>query len=202
MNVWKIIFLLIMTLILTACDFFTPVQMPVVSTYTISSMQVPTIPRRSKTRSSLLVLTPIASPGYDTTKMIYITVPFKLKAYAVNQWVASPAAMLLPVIAQRIRSTGYFRAVVTPPFTSTTDYRLDLQLLTLQQEFLRPISQVRLVMQATLINNINKVMASRRFQVLVDAPQNDPYSGVLATNHAAVIISNQISAFILRAIKK
>lgn len=198
--------LLILSLIaifgLSGCG---PVTMSPVSTYTISAPHIVKSnksKRRYKTNKTILVSMPIASPGYQSNKMVYVTVPFRLRYFANNQWVAPPANMLLTLLAENLRQTNYFKAVLTAPFIGMTTYRLDTQLLILQQEFLQPISQERMVMQATLINSANNhVIASRRFQVVVKAPENDPYSGVLAANQAAATLSALLTRFVLRTIR-
>lgn len=201
MKIYRLISALFVIFLLSACALLRPVKLPRQGTYTISGPYI-AIPTDSKTSRTILVSTPVASSGYQSSKMIYIQTPFKLRAYAKNRWIAAPAEMLLPLFAQRLRACGYFKAVVTPPFSGITNYRLDTQLLTLQQEFLRPTSLIRLVIQATLINTTtNRVLASRRFQVMVSAPGNNPYSGVLAANKAADIMSKRLSSFVIQSVR-
>jgi len=197
----KLIVVVFVTFLLSGCGLNTPVKLSQVSTYAITSLKTPRVPRRSRTNYTLLVNTPIANPGYGTAKMIYINIPYKLRSFAENRWVASPARMLLPLIAQRIRRAGYFKAVVTPPFVGVSNYRIDTKLIKLQQEFIDPVSHIRLVIQADLINSkTNQVIVSRRFQVFLKATGNNPYAGVLATNKAAAIMANRINSFVLRNI--
>lgn len=192
----RIILIPLLLAMLSACG---PVKTPPISEYVISSPARFPGPPSPRTGASLLVATPIASPGYDSAKMIYVQVPYKLRSFATHRWVASPAQMLLPMIAQSIRHRGYFRAVVTQPFAGSTKYMLSLNLLSLQQEFFQPTSQVRLIMQATLSNSqTGRVIASRRFLALVPAPENNPYSGVVATNQAAAKMSRDIADFVIR----
>lgn len=194
------LFIILSALILSACGLGKPVNMPAVSTYQIASLKIGSNPRYKKSGLTLLITKPVASPGYQTANMVYVMIPYKLKFYATNRWVAPPAQMILPLMAQRLRQTGYFHAVVSAPYSGIANVRLDSRLLTLQQEFLRPISRVHLVIEASLISNAtNKVIANRRFQVYVNAPQNNPYSGVLATNRAVALIDNQIAKFVLRS---
>ncbi len=194
----KNLMVICLALLVAGCG---PVKTPPVSTYTITTLQDSFNPRRVKSHQTLLVNTPVASPGYASSNMIYIMVPFRLRSFANHRWVAPPSQMLLPIIAQRIRSTGFFKAVVTPPFSGITNYRLETNLIKLQQEFIDPMSHVRLVMQATLINSTtNRVVASRRFQVYLKAQANNPYSGVLAINRAATIMAAKLSNFVLRGV--
>lgn len=181
------------SLFLTSCG---PIATAPVATYAITELNISKAPSTARTRRTLLVSTPMASPGYQTAAMIYMMTPYELKAFAHNRWVAPPAQMLLPLFVQSIRRTGYFVAVVSPPFSGITNYHLDTQILKLQQEFLLPNSVVRLSVQASLISGrTSRVIASRLFQVVVPAQTNNPYGGVIAANRAAAIISERIAAF-------
>jgi cholesterol transport system auxiliary component len=196
MKQWRLLLILLSSLFLAACG---PVATPPVSSYTLTNLQTAHAPAHTVTHSSLLVSNPVASPGYQTAAMIYMITPYELKAFANNRWVAPPAQMLLPLLVQAVRNTGYFSAVVSPPFAGITDYHLDTQLLKLQQEFLLPNSVVRLSVQASLISShTSQVVASRLFEVVVVAQTNNPYGGVLAANQAAAIISNRIAKFCMR----
>ncbi|EKD78055.1 MAG: hypothetical protein ACD_42C00062G0004 [uncultured bacterium] len=201
MRVIASFFIVLSVVFLSACAL-SPIQVPVESHYTITQWPIKTASKSFSNKSisskTLLITTPIASPGYDSASMIYVLVPYQLKSFANHRWVAPPADLLLPLMANRMRATKYFRAVVTSPFPGSATYQLNTQLLTLQQEFLQPQSQVRLVMEATLINfATGRVIASRVFQAVIPVEENNPYSGVLATNQAASIVIKNMSAFVI-----
>lgn len=194
----KIIIILGAFLFLTACS---PIAVPPESTYAITSLKNQTLPVRAKTKLSLLVTVPSANPGYQTNDMVYMLSPYRLQSYADHSWVAPPTQMLMPIFVDAIRQAGYFANVVMAPFSGVTNYRLDTRLIKLQQEFMTPTSQVQLVVEATLINNTsNVVVATRRFSAAIPAPDNNPYSGVLAANIAAANVSQQIAAFCTAAL--
>ncbi len=199
MKYCRAIIIFLTALLLGACGITSPVKLSRQSSYTIIGPYL-AAPRYSKSLNTILISQPIANSGYQTSNMIYVDTVYKLKAFAHHRWVAPPTEMLLPLLAERLRSSGYFKAVLTPPFSGITNYRLDTRLLVLQQEFLRPISLVRLSIQVTLVSSMtHRVISSRRFQVLVSAPDNNPYSGVLATNKAADIISRRVSNFVIQS---
>jgi cholesterol transport system auxiliary component len=190
------IFLLVL---LSSCG---PVKAPAIANYTLAEIHPHTGSVHGKTPYVLLVTMPMATSGYDTSKMVYVIDPYQLRSFALNQWVAPPAQLLMPIFAQKLRETGYFKVVVTTPFVGVSQFRLDTQLLVLQQEFTGVSSHVRLVVQASVMNCAsNQVVANRRFQALVDAPQNNPYGGVLAANLAADQVSGQIAAFVIRSVE-
>lgn len=184
---------------LTACG---PIKTHPLTTYTLCTFNPPKLSPKVKTHLTLLVSNPSANPGYQSAAMLYMRSPYQLQAYANNRWVAPPAQMIQPLLIQALRNTRYFEAVVSPPFAGIAQYHLDTQVLKLHQEFLVPASQIRFAVQATLINNkTGKVMGSRLFEALIPAPNNDPYSGVLAANRAAEVISKQIARFCTHLIR-
>lgn len=184
--------------LLAACGLSSPVKMPQMHTYTLSSVRPVSHATHYRSHASLLVNMPIASPGFDTNHMIYEPLPFNLRHYANHEWAAPPAQMLMPLLAQAIRNQGYFKAVVTVPYAGLSSYLLETQLIALKQSFLKPVSESVLVLQATLVNsNTHRVMASRQFSVIVKAPGNDPYSGVVAANSAVKTLTQQVARWVV-----
>lgn len=202
MKLLHIAIITLMVFVISSCGLFTPVKLKPQSLYTITRLHFVSTPSHPATHKTLLVSLPIASSGYESSRMIYIDKSYQLKSFSDNKWVAPPAQMLLSLLTQQLRSEGYFKAVVLPPFAGSVNYHLDTQLFILQQEFLTSASFVRLVMQATLVSNTtNQVVASRDFQVMVGAPGNNPYSGVKAANKAARIMSLRISRFVVQSLR-
>ncbi len=192
----RLLTLLILAALLGSCGLSTPVKTPEVRTYTLNNITA-IAARGSQTQKTLLVTLPVPNPGFATSQMIYEAVPYDLHAYATHQWAAPPAQMLLPVLAQLIRNQGYFKAVVTTPYSNMTNYRLDTHLIALQQEFLRPTSRVHLILQEALTNvDTGHIVGTKQFNVYVKSPGNNPYSGVIATNKAVQIVGKQISIWI------
>lgn len=170
-------------LTLPACSLLKPVKVKPVETFTLRAYSQLKFSRHSP--KTLLVSAPTASPGYEGINLIYVKKPYQLQYFSHNQWVAPPAQMLSPLIVESLRRSQLFHAVVSSPFSGLTDYRLDVRLLKLQQEFIRKPSQVRLVVQVDLVNAMrNKILASHVFEFLEKAPSDNPYGGVIAANRA------------------
>lgn len=197
----KLLGFLLCAIILSSCSL-SPMRVAPSSTYTITQWPKKTIiPQKTTSSRTLLITTPIASPGYDSARMIYVMIPYQLKSFGDHRWVAPPAELLLPLFANRIRAAGYFHAVVASPFSGAANYQLNTRLLTLQQEFLQPQSQVRLTIEATLISvRTGRVIASRLFEITSPVTENNPYAGVLATNQAAHTMSSVIAQFVMKSI--
>lgn len=198
----KVLCLCFLCFLMVACGLTSPVKLPPVYTYTLSSV-LPTPQASTYHRSaSLLVSMPVASAGYDSNHLIYEPLPFDLRAYADHQWAAPPAQMLMPLLAQAVRNQGYFKAVVTVPYSGMSQYHLETQLIALKQSFLKPVSAEIVTLQATLVNSqTHHVIASRQFTSTVRAPGNDPYSGVVAANQGIKQLTNFIARWVVRSVR-
>lgn len=188
----------ILAFALSACSLFGPVKTPNITTYVLASSGIPKVVH--PIRATLLVATPTAAAGYQNDDMMYVNYPFELKSFATHKWVATPAKMLLPLIVQQIRGTHHFHAVVSPPFNGHTDFRLEIQLVKLQQNFLMQPSQLQMHLQAQLIETAhNRIISDRDFKIEIPAPSNNPQGGAIAANEATAILLNQIGSFVIRS---
>lgn len=176
-----------------------PIKTASVASYTLSGVNDKAAGVR-RDKDTVLVTMPVVSPGYDSSAMIYVDKPFQLKSFAHNQWVSGPANMFLPLIVQSLINTKRFHAVVAVPFSGVPDFRLDTYILRMQQEFLVKPSRVRITMGAQLVDNhTNKIIATRRFEVVERTKADTPYEGVIATNLATGKMLEKIALFAARA---
>lgn len=188
----------VLLLLLAACS---PIKIPNSNEYKLeaySDKQLTTHP----SKLSILVATPEAVAGYQNEDMLYVKKPFELSSFANNAWMDPPAAMLLPLIAQSLQRSGYFYAVTSSTHSESTDYRVDTQLIKLQQNFLTKPSHVDLVVKVVLSNvNDNRVVASRLISQQVKCPTDTPYGGVTAANIAAKNFTAEATAFVVSQVK-
>lgn len=146
---------------------------------------------------SILVTHPEAATGYQTDQMLYVKKHFEVSSFAHNAWVGPPGDMLLPLIIQSLQNSGYFSAVSSSPNNEETDYRLDTQLIELQQVFIKHPSEINLSVKAVLINVHNeRIVASRIFRLCVPCPADNPYGGVVAANQATKQLTAGLTDFI------
>lgn len=172
---------ILLMLNLTAC---TSIKLPLTEKYQLTqfSNKVYTTNRWTK---SLFVSPPEALRGYDSIKMHYSTQAFEVKSFAHHAWLGSPAQMIHPLLTQSIQKSGYFKAVTSGIYSDKTDYRLDSQLLMLQQNFITQPSILFMVIKVVLNDTKNNtVLASKILQYKIPCPADTPYGGVLAANKA------------------
>jgi cholesterol transport system auxiliary component len=150
---------------------------------------------------TLVLATPRAAAGFDSQQMIYLRQPHKLEYFRESEWVNAPAVMLSPLVAAALEDSGAFAAVVQSPTSVSGQFRLELELIRLQQEFINLPSREHFTLRAHLLNPAtHQVIAWREFDVTVPAPTDDPYGGVIAANQAVRTVIAQLVPFCAEAI--
>ena len=185
--------------LLTACS---PIQNAVSDQYKLETYSSKKVAGKH-TRLSILISQPDAIAGYQTEQMLYIDKPFELSNFAHNAWISSPANMLYPRITQSLQHTHYFYAVASGPDADKTDYRLDTQLIELQQNFLTKPSVVELVANVVLTHIAdNRIVSSRIISERITCPTDTPYGGVIAANRATFAFTAKLSDFVINQVRQ
>ncbi|MBA2711008.1 MAG: membrane integrity-associated transporter subunit PqiC [Tatlockia sp.] len=199
MNKFFPLILLGLGFVITGCS---PVKTAVINQYKLDSFSVQRL-GQSYSRQSIFISLPEAAAGYQDSTMMYVRRPFELNSFTKNSWVDQPANMLLPLLAQSLQSTSYFYAVTSTANSEHTDYRLDTQLIKLQQNFLTIPSQVDFAAKVVLTHVSDKrVIASRLFSDHVKCPSDTPYGGVIAANKATRLFTAKVSKFVVAHVNK
>lgn len=199
MNKFSILVLVLAELLLNACS---PVKTPVSNQYKLDSFNSKPL-GRNLAKQSILITAPEAAAGYQSSEMLYIKKPYELSAFANNAWVDQPANMLLPLLAQSLQRSGYFFAVTSSVNSEHTDYRLDTQLIELQQNFLKKPSQIDFVAKVVLTHmSDNRVIASRLISQHINCPADTPYGGVIAANLATKRFTAEVSDFVVSQVRR
>jgi cholesterol transport system auxiliary component len=192
--------LFFLPLLLSACGVLQPVKQEIPNTYALEA-RFEARPR-SAGLDILEVSLPRARSGYDSARMAYVRKPHELEYFTKNQWVDTPARMLAPIMIQAIDSSGAFRAVVGNRTGALANWRLETEIVRLQQDFLSTPSRMRLSIRAQLIDVDNRrVQASRDFDAEEITASEDPYGGVVAANHAVERIMGELATFCADQIK-
>lgn len=150
----------------------------------------------------LQVSLPLAEPGFDTPRMVYLKRPYELEQYALNQWADQPARMFASLMVQALGRTGSWRAVVPVPGSIRGDFRLDSYGFALQQEFMQDPSLVRVTVRAQLVETReSRVVGTRAFEAVEKAQSNDAYGGVVAANWAISALLDEITSWLRECLK-
>ena len=198
-NKFALIVLACVTCLLIACS---PVKTVVTNQYKLDAFSEKQLTNKISPQS-ILITTPEAVAGYQTNEMIYVQKLFELNNFAHSAWISPPADMLYPLIVQSVQRSGYFYAVASSPNSEHTDYRLDTQLIKLQQNFLTKPSKIDFVVKVVLTNTKdNRVVASRMIAQHITCSHESPYGGVLAANLATKQFTAELSNFIVQQVKR
>lgn len=145
------------------------------------------------TKTVLLVERPQANPGFATARMAYLERPHELQYFAVNEWADSPARMLLPLLVETLQQQRTWQAVIEAPSAVPADYRLVTEHVLLQHEFTEKPSRIRVGWRMQLIAvPSQRVVGTRRFEAVHEAPSDDPYGGVVAANRAVMSLLQDV----------
>lgn len=146
---------------------------------------------------SLLLSLPRAAAGLDTRLIAYQRQPLRTEFYARSEWLDAPPRLLAPLLLRALDATGAFSAVLPAPAFTPTRWRLDTELLRLQQEFgAAPPSQLRLTLRASLIDSAGRrVLATREFDLREPAPSEDAAGAVAAARVAAQALARGLAGF-------
>ncbi|HEX8011514.1 MAG TPA: ABC-type transport auxiliary lipoprotein family protein [Casimicrobiaceae bacterium] len=142
------------------------------------------------------VAQPRAWPGFDTAQIAYVRQPYQLDYFAASRWADTPARMLGPLLARALEQTGSFRAVVQAPTMVPADFRIDTEIVRLQQNFATQPSRVELTLRMQLTDvRRRQVVAAKVFEETENAPSENAAGGVIAANAALQRVLKQVADF-------
>lgn len=192
-------FVLMLSLFLTGCSVFSPIKNDPPTSYVLNS--VPTVAKKSRHNVTLLVAQPETNSVYNSTGMAYTLQPYQVAYFAKSQWADTPGRMLHPLLVQTLQNTGYFKAVLSSPFIGQSNYMLNTEVQQLQQDYSHTPATLSLTVKAQLVNvTTNRIVAVKQFTVTEPIPQNSPYGGVVAANHATNQTLSKIAGFVVSSL--
>ena len=156
------------------------------------------VPRTKGARQDLVleVAAPRAGPGFDTVRMAWVRRAYELDYFAAHRWVDTPSRMLGPLLVGALEQSGGFRAVTQAQGAVRADLRLDSEIVRLQQDFSVQPSREELALRVQLTDvRERRVIATRLFEEVEDAPSDDPVGGVIAANAALQRLLQQVADF-------
>lgn len=174
----------------------TPVKLPG-NLYQLSAFSDKSYHTKARA-NTILVTPPDAVAGYQSSQMRYIKIPFLLASFSKNAWVSPPSDMIYPLLIKSLQKTHHFVAVSSGSYTDTADYRLDTQLLTLQQNFLTKPSRLEFTAKVVLTRVDNsQVIGSQLISIVVPCLEDSPYGGVVAANKAVWQFTDKVAKFVV-----
>jgi cholesterol transport system auxiliary component len=192
-----IIMLAAMAMSLSACSFFSPVP-NANKTYLVNTLPQNVAVHRGH-NGTMMVATPDSVPIYNTVDMAYTTSPYQIAYFAKSTWAETPGQMLKPLLVETLHKTHHYRVVTSTETAGQSDYVLHTQIVEFRQVFFMGSSDVHFKMAAQIVKtNSGQVIANKLFYVVEPAPENSPFGGVVAANHATAEMLRQVAKFCVR----
>lgn len=157
------------------CSVFMPVTIPEIQNYQISilhgatNMECPSL----EGKPDIQITRMKADAPYDSENMYYSLERYQLSHYSRNQWVAAPMIMMTKALQEKLLQSCQYSNVVSADFMTTSKYRLNSQLIELQQNIRNDKSTIVLAVLVQLVDNkSNKVVKSKTFVENVEVIPN------------------------------
>ncbi len=199
MNRVKTLVALIIVFSLSACM---PISLPVKKIYKLESFDSTAMQATPPANRSILISQPDAAEGYESEQMLYVQTPYQLSSFTENAWISSPANMLFPLLIQAFQSSLAFSAVTASPYANQVDYRLDSQVIAVQQNFLTKPSRFEFTVKIVLTHTrSNTILFSNIITQVTACPEDTPYGGVIAGNRSIKSITGKIKRSVIAAIR-
>jgi cholesterol transport system auxiliary component len=190
MNASKLLGLAALTCALAGCAVLSREKAPSLFTLGTSSESRPPAATPAQ---AIVVALPAARPGFDGARIIYVTRAHEIRFFARHEWVAPPAQMLEPLLVEALERGGRFRAVQSTADVSSP-FRLETEIVALQQEFTLQPSVARFALRAQLVDTVERrVLAAEEFEAVEPARSEDPYGGVVAASQAVARVLGDLA---------
>ncbi len=193
---------LVLALVLSAvlaggCAALQPPHVESVNVHVLATASLPAATRPQRD-VAIEVASPRAWPGFDTPQIVYVRQPYALDYFAASRWADAPARMLGPLIARTLEQTGSFRAVIQPPSAIAPDFRVDTELVRLQQNFAVKPSRAEITLRVQLTDlRSRRIVGARVFDAAESAPSEDAAGGVAAANAALQHMLGDVAEFVV-----
>lgn len=196
----KTLLVAIVTTTISGCSLFSPVDNQI--RVALINKLPQGIPQRETHATTLLVLAPAINPAYDTVRMIYRIQPYQIDYFSKHEWGATPAQMLHPLLTQSLENTHYFSTVLTPPYFGPYNYALHAEIIELTQDFTSNPATLHLSLRVRLTEgDSNRIISAKAISLQEQLQENTAYAGVIAANEATAKALQQITEFVLAAVR-
>jgi cholesterol transport system auxiliary component len=189
--------LVVCCMLLTGCSVFSPVTPVANTTYLVNTL--PAVTAHARHSGSIFVAEPTTTSIYNTTDMAYSSYAYQIGYFVKSSWAATPPQMLQPLIVQTLQNTKHYTTVTSAVGVGQSDYMLNTQLVQFQQDFTSGHNVFKLHARLQLVSSgTNHLIASKDIVIVIPAPQNNAYGGVVAANQAVRDMLAETATFCAR----
>lgn len=164
------------------------------------TLEAPALPAASAGDDVLRMRLTAVAPGYEQPLMAYREGDaLALRYFATARWVSAPGELVIERLGDALEATGRFRAVLTGPPPPVADYRLELELLRLEQDYRDGGAGVaRLALRTRLLARDGELLAQQRLETSAPAAATGPAAAAAAANRALAELAVDLHAWLNR----
>ena len=156
------------------------------------------VPHASPGAAALLVFAPHTRPLYDSVRMAYQLQAQEVDYFSRNQWAETPSEMLKPLLVKTLQDTGFFSAVITPPYSGPYAWGLRTEIGELVADFTADPAVLRLSLRLQLIDGKSgRVVATRDLAMREPLRQRTPEACIAAANAATAQALLEVARFVV-----
>lgn len=154
-------------------------------------------PAEAGPHGTLLIETPEARAGYRGEAIAYRQESPVIDYFATARWAAPPAELLAAAAEDALATAGLFRSVARSPAAVAADYRLEMELLYLEQDYRdgEP-GNARVALRARLTDAGGQVLGSRLLSASHPASTAGPEAAALAAGAASERLLTELVRFV------
>ena len=137
---------------------------------------------------------PTSTRDIESRRILYAKKSFERDAYAYGKWSDTPNVMLQKNFIYALGESKLFKTVLLKRSFAKADYILESNLDEFYHAFVTSEASVGVItLEAHLIDSQRKkVIASKRFSLVKDAPSQDIKGGVEALNNASNALTSEL----------
>lgn len=180
---------------LYGCSIFSPVEPSMIQQYEFGHQVA--APDNSCTNFkypyNIQVNHTTAFSPYDSYKMFYTTSPYEINSYSYSHWASLPQNIINQLIQRHLIQSCLFSNVIHANFITTSDIRLNTQLIELQLEVGPNSSIVHLIVFAQLINAKNNDIIKHKTFTMQTVVDTSPKGFAIGADKDTEELLNQLS---------
>ena len=145
-----------------------------------------------------------AFAGFTSDGMAYQDTKNTLAYFQKSVWVDTPARLLQPLFVQYMEHADVFSAVIAAPDQTTTDYRMEVDLVKLVQVFgSGNDSHIELSLRVRLVDFVSgQLLFARLYEANLPASSRNAEGGVMVVNQALEKILMQVQKDVKQVLKR
>ncbi|MEA3498135.1 MAG: ABC-type transport auxiliary lipoprotein family protein [Campylobacterota bacterium] len=169
-------------------------NLPPLKTFKLESSKDCCKIKENRQKLTIKILEPVTNKHLNTTAIYYSRDKYLLQTYKLSKWSDYPVKMILEVLNSKLDELNLYDNIITSHIYSNSDYTVQSELISFQQNIENSKSYVNLKIKFYLIkNDKEKRVISKTFNYKVLTNSIDSYGAIEAFNKSIDLLVNELS---------